>query len=60
MSDVFFVNRLISHIYFSGLLNRFEDSDGTIVIVYHIKDGLQGPEHPNPEMPYYGTTNMTS
>jgi len=33
----------------------FDDADGTIVIVYHIKDGFQGPEHPNPEMPYFAT-----
>lgn len=31
---------------------------GTIVIQYHFPNGIQGPEHPNPGRPYYGTTRI--
>lgn len=29
---------------------------GTIVITYNFPNGTQGPEHPNPGKPYYGTS----
>lgn len=29
---------------------------GTITIQYHFNDGTQGPQHPSPGLPYYGTS----
>jgi deltex-like protein len=32
------------------------DKFGTITIHYNFKDGIQGPNHPSPGSPYYGTS----
>ncbi|CAF4389622.1 unnamed protein product [Rotaria socialis] len=34
------------------------DSYATIEITYHFPDGTQNEKHPNPGMPYYGTTRV--
>mmetsp|Transcript_5991 Transcript_5991/g.18053 ORF Transcript_5991/g.18053 Transcript_5991/m.18053 type:complete len:239 (+) Transcript_5991:3-719(+) len=39
-----------------GPLPGFPPSSATRVITYVFPDGVQGPEHPNPGLPYTGTT----
>ncbi|CAF1135407.1 unnamed protein product [Rotaria magnacalcarata] len=40
------------------LLGFEHDSRGTIRITYHFPHGIQDESHPNPGMPYYGTTRQ--
>ncbi|PAV57741.1 hypothetical protein WR25_15856 [Diploscapter pachys] len=46
----------MAHVYENGILPGFEGtSNGTILIIYQVPSGIQGPTHIRPGHRYYGT-----